>query len=151
MGFPGISDNIDVAFVWGGNNKIYFFKGTKYWKFDPVKTPHVRTDRYPRNITSWDLPDDLEGAFQWTNGKTYFFKEGQYWRFNDRLFTVDFASPAFPRPSTEWWFGCPPLTDSLQKDEFISVALNRTKMESNKSDDLFNNLAGVGNEDLDHV
>ena len=74
MGFPGIPDNIDVAFVWGGNNKIYFFKGTKYWKFDPEKTPHVRTDRYPRNITSWDLPDDLEGAFQWTNGKTYFLK-----------------------------------------------------------------------------
>ena len=80
-------------------------------------------------------------------------KDGQYWRFNDRLFTVDFASPAFPRLSTEWWFGCQPLTNSLLNDEFIALALNGTKakMESKISDKLFNDLDGVGNQDLDHV
>ena len=26
-GFPGIPSDVDTAFVWGGNNKIYFFKG----------------------------------------------------------------------------------------------------------------------------
>ena len=25
-GFPGIPNNIDAAFVWSGNGKIYFFK-----------------------------------------------------------------------------------------------------------------------------
>ena len=25
-GFPGIPASVDAAFVWGGNNKIYFFK-----------------------------------------------------------------------------------------------------------------------------
>ena len=36
-GFPGVPDNVDAAFVWGGNNKIYFFKGSQYWKFDPTR------------------------------------------------------------------------------------------------------------------
>ena len=36
-GFPGVPDNIDTAFVWSGNNKIYFFKDSQYWKFDPAR------------------------------------------------------------------------------------------------------------------
>ena len=24
--FPGIPDSVDAAFLWGGNNRIYFFK-----------------------------------------------------------------------------------------------------------------------------
>ena len=57
-GFPGIPEGVDLAFVWGGNNKIYFFKvqtlsitylqGNNYWKFDPQRKPHVRTDVYPK-------------------------------------------------------------------------------------------------------
>ena len=47
-GFPGIPSNVDAAFVWGGNGKIYFFKDSKYWKFDPESQPHVRTDQYPK-------------------------------------------------------------------------------------------------------
>ena len=27
VGFPGIPSDVDTAFVWSGNNKIYFFKG----------------------------------------------------------------------------------------------------------------------------
>ena len=44
MGFPGIPSNIDAAFVWGKNGKIYFFKGEKYWKFDPESRPFIRQD-----------------------------------------------------------------------------------------------------------
>lgn len=29
-GFTGIPDNLDAALVWGGNGKIYFYKGCKY-------------------------------------------------------------------------------------------------------------------------
>ena len=47
-GFPGIPSNVDAAFVWAGNGKIYFFKDSKYWKFDPESQPHVRTDQYPK-------------------------------------------------------------------------------------------------------
>ena len=27
-GFPGIPNDVDTAFVWSGNQKLYFFKGT---------------------------------------------------------------------------------------------------------------------------
>ena len=59
-GFPGIPESgLDAAFVWGGNNKIYFFQvpgpsgltllqGNQYWKFDIEKTPNVRLDIYPK-------------------------------------------------------------------------------------------------------
>merc|ERR1712184_149866 len=92
-GFPGIPASVDTAFVWGGNGKIYFFKGGNYWKFDPERKPHVREDIYPKKISSWDLPSGIDAALQWNNGRTYFFKKGQYWRFNDREFTIDRANP----------------------------------------------------------
>merc|ERR1719295_964650 len=106
-GFPGIPNNVDTAFVWSGNGKIYFFKNSQYWKFDPEKQPHVRTDQYPKSVNLWGLPDNIDGALQWDNGRTYFFKGGDYWRYNDRSFSVDRGDPAFPRPTAEWWFGCP--------------------------------------------
>jgi hypothetical protein len=41
-GFPGVPSGLDAAFVWGGNGKIYFFKGDKFWKFDPDRRPFIR-------------------------------------------------------------------------------------------------------------
>jgi len=105
-GFPGIPSGVDSAFVWGGNGKIYFTKNDKYWKFDPERNPHVQESHYPKPISEWGLPRNINGAFQWENGLTYFFKGKDYWRFNDRTFNIDTASPSFPRPSGPWWFGC---------------------------------------------
>ena len=88
---------MDSAFIWGGNGKIYFFKGSKYWKFDPNKMERPVPSGYPRDISNWDLPNNIDGAIQWSNGYSYFFKRGQYYRFNDRRFKVDDADPEFPR------------------------------------------------------
>ena len=125
-GFPGIPTGVDVAFVWGGNGKIYFFKGSQYWKFDPERKPHVRSDHYPKPISLWSLPSNMDAALQWDNGRTYFFKAGDYWRFNDRKFSIDRADPAFPRPSAQWWFGCPKskqFSKALGKADDAVVAL----------------------------
>ncbi len=65
--------------MWGGNGKIYFFKGDEYWRFDPHRKPAV-SDKYPADIDNWDLPDNIEAAVQWSNRHTYFFKNGEYYR-----------------------------------------------------------------------
>ncbi|KAK9704416.1 Hemopexin [Popillia japonica] len=105
-GFTGIPDDIDAAMVWSGNGKIYFFKGSKFWRFDPMQRPPVKST-YPKPISNWEgIPDQLDAAFQYTNGYTYFYKDGAYYRFNDRAFAVDSANPAFPRSTASWWFGC---------------------------------------------
>lgn len=124
-GFPGIPNNVDTAFVWSGNGKIYFFKDNQYWKFDPQKQPHVRSDQYPKDISLWGLPGNMEGALQWDNGRTYFFKSGNYWRYDDRNFRVDRGDPAFPRPTSQWWFGCPKTNNyrGLGKEQDYVVTL----------------------------
>ena len=97
-GFDGVPGNVDAAMVWAVNNKIYFFKGSQYWKFDPEKKPPVDSS-YPRPIRNWDgIPGRLDAALQYKNGKTYFFKNGKYYRFDDEKFELDqTANPSFPR------------------------------------------------------
>ncbi|KAJ8942861.1 hypothetical protein NQ314_009924 [Rhamnusium bicolor] len=105
-GFTGIPDDLDAALVWSGNGKIYFYKGSKFWRFDPSQRPPVK-GTYPKPISNWDgVPDNLNAAFQWTNGYTYFYKDNAYYRFNDRAFAVDVTNPPFPRSTAYWWFGC---------------------------------------------
>lgn len=107
-GFAGIPNNVDAAFVWSGNGKTYFFKKDKYWRFDSKQEPPV-SSQYPKSIKNWGgLPaSGIDAAFKWDNGMTYFFKNDLYWRFDDREFEVDStAQPAFPRSTSEWWFGC---------------------------------------------
>merc|ERR1712200_324530 len=72
LGFPGIPGNLDTAYVWSGNGKIYFTKGNNYWKFDPSRTPFVQKDKYPRDISLWGLPGNLDGALQWNTGQWWF-------------------------------------------------------------------------------
>ncbi|XP_049821861.1 matrix metalloproteinase-14 isoform X3 [Aethina tumida] len=105
-GFTGIPDDVDAALVWSGNGKIYFYKGSKFWRFDPTQRPPVKST-YPKLIANWEgVPNNLDAAFQWTNGYTYFYKDNAYYRFNDRAFAVDAVDPAFPRSTAYWWFGC---------------------------------------------
>ncbi len=62
--------------------------GNKYWRFDPAQNPPIKST-YPKDISNWEgIPNNLDAAFQFTNGYSYFFKSGRYWRFNDRSFKV---------------------------------------------------------------
>ena len=73
-GFKDIPNNVDASFVWSGNGKIYFFKGSNYWRFDPTQRPPVK-ESYPKPIKNWEgLPNDIDDALQYSNGYTYFFK-----------------------------------------------------------------------------
>ena len=84
-GFEGIPTSVDAAFVWGKNDKIYFFKGSDYYKFDPKKNPPVDAS-YPRPISNWDgIPNNIDAALQYSNGQTYFFRDSQYYRYGSAL------------------------------------------------------------------
>ena len=87
-GFEGIPNNVDAAFVWSRNDKIYFFKGSQYFKFDPKKKTPV-DESYPRPISNWEgVPDNIDAALQYSNGNTYFFRAGQYFRFDEETLNV---------------------------------------------------------------
>ena len=92
VGFAGIPNNVDAAFVWSGNGKTYFFKGPFYWRFDSKADPPV-SNRYPKPIKNWvGLPNHIDAAFKWENGLTYFFKGNEYYRFNDVDFEVSMSA-----------------------------------------------------------
>lgn len=93
-GFTGIPDHIDAATVWTGNGKIYFYKGTKFWRFDPASKPPVRSS-YPKLIKNWQgIPEHVNAAVT-HKGYTYFFQDNAYYRFNDRTFSVSIEFYAF--------------------------------------------------------
>ena len=104
--FPGIPNDLDAALLWSGNDKIYFFKKDKYWKFDPKSQPNVDKS-YPKSVSKWrGIPSSLDAAVRYNNGRSYFFKDGLYYRFDDQKLRVEVAEPSFPRSAGKWWFGC---------------------------------------------
>ncbi len=49
LGLPAGLDRLDAAFVWGKNDKTYFFRKNLYWKFDDQVTlqyKHFKTLNY---------------------------------------------------------------------------------------------------------
>ena len=112
-GWPGLPDNIDAA-VYGGysassrNNKLYFFKGAYYYRWDIEKD--LLDVGYPKLIRNgWPgLPDNLEMAVyagyssQGRNNKLYFFKGDRYWRWN---ISNDRADANYPLSVSGNWPG----------------------------------------------
>ena len=91
-GFPGIPNNIDAAFKWVANGKMYFFKGSQYWRFESelgsTGRPGV-SDKYPQPISVWKgIPNNIDSVLTYENKRTYFFKGNTYYRFNDADFVV---------------------------------------------------------------
>ncbi|GAC20450.1 hemopexin repeat-containing protein [Paraglaciecola arctica] len=112
-GWPGLPDNIDAA-VYGGysassrNNKLYFFKGAYYYRWDIEKD--VLDAGYPKLISAnWPgLPNGLDMAVyagvstQDRDNKLYFFKGNRYWRWNVEAGRVD---ANYPLSVTQQWPG----------------------------------------------
>lgn len=91
-GFVGIPNNVDAAFRWIGNNKLYFFKDNMYWKFNPSRQVPVSRS-YPQPISNWvGIPDNIDSVLTYSNNRTYFFKKGYYYRFDDARFKVSFTA-----------------------------------------------------------
>lgn len=51
LGLPPDLEKPDAAFVWGGNDKTYYFKGKNYWRYNEY---NKKVDpNYPRSIEVW--------------------------------------------------------------------------------------------------
>ena len=72
-------DNLDASFTWS-NGKIYFLKGSQYWRFSEIGD----LDRgYPKDLSTGfkGIPNNVDAALVWSrNKKIYFFKGSQYWK-----------------------------------------------------------------------
>ncbi|XP_072050841.1 stromelysin-2-like [Amphiura filiformis] len=81
--WKGVPDDIDAAFHWSGNGKIYFIKGTEYWRFN---THWKKVDwGYPLPLHKWDLGfDQVDTVLQWEDSPTYFFTGNDYYRYDDK-------------------------------------------------------------------
>ncbi|AWW74245.1 hypothetical protein CD351_07355 [Erythrobacter sp. KY5] len=66
------------------NGKIYFFKGDRYWRYDPAKNAVDHTNVRKIGKDGWQgVPTNLDAALLHPkNGKIYFFKGNRYWRFD---------------------------------------------------------------------
>ncbi|XP_042226766.1 stromelysin-3-like [Homarus americanus] len=75
--FPRLPKNIDTVFIWSGNNKLYFVKDKKYWRYIKSRwsaTRYSLSKGYPKAVKRWEgLQEGLDAATKY-NGKTYFFK-----------------------------------------------------------------------------
>ena len=86
----------------------YFFKGTRYWRYNDQKRKAVRG--YPRNINrGWpNVVNNLDAAVTWPiNKKTYIFKGQLYYRLKaDRKNGKISVERGYPKPISARWMRC---------------------------------------------
>ncbi|XP_066913751.1 matrix metalloproteinase-14-like [Clytia hemisphaerica] len=99
--------DVDAAIYNKENNKLYLFKGEKYWRFSTTfnSNDFVRDNNYPQSIASrWHgLPKSVDGALLWQDDKIFFFKDNEYYRWNQRLQRVH---SGYPQKLTSTFLEC---------------------------------------------
>lgn len=67
FGLP-LDGPVDAAFVWLHNDKTYFFRDGRYWRYDDRLR---RMDPgYPKDSSLWKgLPPHLDDAMRWSDGE----------------------------------------------------------------------------------
>lgn len=95
----GLPANIDAVFRWTGNDRIYFFKGDQYYRYN---TMTYRIDPgYPRPLSVWNNVRGPVSAVLDIASNSYFFS-GQYFQvFVDSSFRATNLIQTAPI-----WLGC---------------------------------------------
>jgi hypothetical protein len=112
--WPGLGELggfVDAALVAPGGDKAYFFRGSRYSRYD-VAADRV-DDGYPLDIaTYWHglWGSGLGAAVLWPNGKLYFFRGSQYERYD---FEDDSVDPGYPLPIVGMWQGLEPFSGGI--------------------------------------
>ncbi|XP_050545974.1 macrophage metalloelastase-like isoform X3 [Daktulosphaira vitifoliae] len=102
----GLPNNIDAVFTYN-NQKTYFFKGSKYWRF----TETSLDKDFPREIAFGfaGIPNNIDSAMN-LNDKIYFFKGEKYWVYHPTKNPP--VSSEYPR-SLRDWNGVPSNIDAV--------------------------------------
>ena len=113
----GVPDDIDEMLLWGHNWEIYFFKGSKYYRYH-VKKDHVL---YEYDISEgWPgVPDNIDAAFTHNDRKTYFFKGDNVYLFDNRL---DKVAAGYPKKITDVFHGLPGNLDAAFRWYFDGIS-----------------------------
>lgn len=115
-------NNIDAAFYWGWNKRVYIFSGNMYWRLSNEsrymqqdgKFLKVEED-YPKIIDLWkDVPTPLDAAYTDHNGETFFFKGTQYWALDNKRMRLKLEQPK-------------KLTDMLECDSFGNLNVHQSE------------------------
>lgn len=87
LGLPEDVKKLDTAFVWGKNEKTYFFRENLYWRFDEYS--RRIEDGYPFEIGHrWHgVPNNLQSVFTDTSGNISVF----CWRCAQKCKNISFC------------------------------------------------------------
>ena len=97
------SSQIDAIFR-TADNRSYVFLGDQYWKL----TSEALAQGYPRPLSDWQLPGQIDAAFTWhKKGATYIFKGDKYWKYFDTV-----PAPGYPKLMQEGFPGIPNHVDA---------------------------------------
>ncbi|HEY0434375.1 MAG TPA: hemopexin repeat-containing protein [Chitinophagaceae bacterium] len=112
LGFTNLNTHKRVCGVilYPSNSRLYFFRGTEYYRFNPAtNTVDTVTNPYPRQTSAyWPgvWATGIDSAVTWNNGKIYFFKGEQYIQYD---IAADRADTGYPKNTAINWPGIWPV------------------------------------------
>ncbi|CAB1351542.1 unnamed protein product [Coregonus sp. 'balchen'] len=89
-------DKLDAALFYTPTGQTYYFRGTKYYRFNE-ESQTVDRD-YPKPINTWQgVPDNIKAAIMSEEGSN------KYWKFNNQHMRVE---SGYPKSVLSEWMGC---------------------------------------------
>ena len=152
---------LDAALWYGKNNKMYFFKGSNYVRYDPKK--HKADAGYPKKIkNNWHgMPFSKINAALWyeKNKKVYFFSGNQYVRYDPQKNKVDSGYPKkissgwsgvnFDRIDAALWHGKKKKVYFFRGDKYVRFDPIKNKVDAGYPRKIKNNWKGLSFNKLD--
>jgi hypothetical protein len=114
--FGKLPENINAAFVYGGDNKLYFFAGELVYQYN-ARLMKI-SDEYPKKIENVfkGVPTNIDAVFTNPNdNNTYFFRDKLVYKYNSTSKRVE---EGYPRNIVTKFPGAPDNPDSVIFNNF---------------------------------